>query len=321
MATQTVDFTQRLSAHAARVEAFLETQLAGCETGRAHAPPERLTAAMRHAVLSGGKRLRPFLVFETAGVFGCPPERVMAVAGALECVHCYSLVHDDLPAMDNDELRRGKPTVWAAYDEWTAILAGDALLTLAFELLTQLPDTDQSEGERDPANALRIAQQRLWLVRHLARFSGWQGMVGGQCIDLEADKLGKPAVADEAHVRRLQEMKTGALIEYACQAGAVFAGARSAQLDCIARYGKALGLAFQIADDLLDVEGSPEVVGKATGKDAAAGKATLVSILGTDGARAELLRARDQALADLRAFGAEADYLRAAAEFIVSRDR
>ncbi len=225
-------------------------------------------------------------------------------AAALECVHCYSLVHDDLPAMDDDDLRRGKPTVHKAFDEWTAILAGDALLTLAFELLAA-PATHPDPGVRAE------------LIAGLARASGTSGMAGGQCLDLEADKLGLPARPDLAHIERLQAMKTGALIGYACEAGAILGRADAARRRALAQFGERLGAAFQIADDLLDVEGDADVVGKATGKDA--GKATLVSLLGVPAARERLGLLEAQAIALLEPFGADADILREAAHFVARR--
>lgn len=268
--------------------------------------PERLTAALKHAVLGGGKRLRPFLVIESARLFGIADDVARPAASALECIHCYSLVHDDLPAMDNDELRRGQPTVWKAFDDWSAILAGDALLTFAFEILA------------DPTWSI-ATERKLALVRRLAEASGTAGMVGGQYIDLEADKLGRPHNPNEAHVRRLQAMKTGALITFGAEAGAIIAGANTEERSALTGYGRALGLAFQIADDLLDVEGEAAVVGKAVGKDAEAGKATLISLLGVDQARAELADAHRAALAHLEIFGARAEALRQATDFVVLR--
>jgi farnesyl diphosphate synthase len=259
---------------------------------------------MRHAALGGGKRVRPFLVIECAGLFGVPPRAALAVAAALECVHCYSLVHDDLPAMDDDDLRRGRPTVHKAFDEWTAILAGDALLTVAFELLAS-PDTHAD------------AAVRAELAIGLARAAGPAGMVGGQCLDLQADKLGQPPRPTLADVQRLQAMKTGALICYACEAGAILGGASAEQRRALVVYGERLGRAFQIADDLLDVEGEAAIVGKATGKDA--GKATLVSIMGVPAAKAELAKLEADTLAALHSFGGRADILREATAFVVRR--
>ncbi len=269
--------------------------------------PERLVAAMRHAALAGGKRFRPLLVMESARLFGARPETALDAAIALELVHCYSLAHDDLPAMDNDALRRGRPTVWKAFDEWTAILAGDALLTLAFELLAR-PSTHP-----DP-------ERRVELVATLGRAAGAAGMVGGQALDLDADKRGEPPSPSADHVRRLQAMKTGALMVAACEMGAIVGGAGPAERKALVSYGRAIGLAFQIADDLLDAEGDAAVVGKAVAKDQEAGKATLVSVLGVEAARAELKRAEAEATAALAPFGAKAATLLAAARFVIQRE-
>ena len=268
--------------------------------------PERLVAAMRHAVLTGGKRFRPFLLIQTAGLFGVPPERSVDAAAAIECVHCYSLVHDDLPSMDNDKLRRGQPTVWAAYDEWTAILVGDALQTLAFEILSS--PTAHQDG------AVRSA-----LVAALAKASGAAGMVGGQALDLEAERLQGSGHCDADHIANLQAMKTGRLIKAACEMGAILGGASATERAALADYGDALGLAFQISDDLLDAEGGTEAVGKATGKDAAAGKATLVGLLGASAARAALDRTVAQAVSCLAPFGDSASPLIEAAQFMGRR--
>lgn len=296
-------FSQRL-AQAARL---VEGQLAGLlNDAAAGGAPPRLVEAMRHATLGGGKRLRPLLVLECAGLFGVAAQAALPAAAALECVHCYSLVHDDLPAMDNDDVRRGKPTVHKAFDEWTAILAGDALLTLAFALLAA-PQT-----HADPA-------LRAELAAGLAAAAGAGGMVGGQCLDLEADKLNPPPRPDLAYVERLQAMKTGALIRYACEAGAILARAGAAQRQALVQYGERLGAAFQIADDLLDVDGDAATVGKATGKDA--GKATLVSVLGLPAARERLAALEAQAIAALAPFGVEAEALRDAARFVARRQR
>jgi farnesyl diphosphate synthase len=294
-------FSQRL-AHTA---ALVETRLAELFDSMAAAgTPARLLDAMRHAALGGGKRVRPFLLIECTALFGVQPGAALSAAAALECVHCYSLVHDDLPAMDDDDLRRGRPTVHRAFDEWTAILAGDALLTVAFELLAS-PDTHAD------------AAVRAELALGLARASGAAGMVGGQCLDLEADKLGQPPRPTLADVRRLQTMKTGALIRYACEAGAILGGGDGEQRRALSVYGERLGRAFQVADDLLDVEGEAATVGKAIGKDAR--KATLVSLMGVDAAKAELAKLEADALAALQPFGARADVLREAAAFVVRR--
>ena len=268
--------------------------------------PERLGKAMEHAVLGGGKRFRPFLVIESAALFGVSCEAAADTAASLECLHCYSLAHDDLPAMDNDEMRRGRPTVHKAYDEWTAILAGDGLLTLAFEILAR-PQTHP-----DPAVRSR-------LVLALAKAAGSGGMVGGQALDLEADKLGQPVEPTVDHIRRLQAMKTGALITYSVEAGAILGGASAVERAALKAYGDNLGYAFQIADDLLDAVGDAATVGKAVGKDSAAGKATLVSLLGIPAARAELKRTEAAAIAALAPFGTRAEKLVAAARFVVER--
>jgi farnesyl diphosphate synthase len=297
-------FEARLAEIAGAVEQRLKALLTDA------AVPERMTAAMRHAVLGGGKRVRPFLVVESAAIFGVPMAQALNTAAALECIHCYSLAHDDLPAMDNDLLRRGQPTVWKAFDEWTAILAGDSLLTLAFEILAR-PDTHAS------------AETRVALVTELARASGPAGMAGGQCLDLEADKLGHPPLPTQAHIRRLQALKTGALIRFGAEAGAILGQATAAEREALRRYGDHLGFAFQIADDLLDASGDAATVGKATGKDAEAGKATLVSLMGIDAARDKLAETEAAAVAALSRFGsaAAADRLRDAARFVSHRKK
>jgi len=232
----------------------------------------------------------------------------MDTAAALECIHCYSLAHDDLPAMDNDVLRRGAPTVWKAFDEWTAILAGDALLTVAFEILST-PAVHQS------------ASVRLTLISGLAKASGAAGMVGGQALDLEAERLGGGRALSVAEILHLQSLKTGALIRFACEAGAILGEAKADEREALREYGAQLGLAFQIADDLLDAEGDAATVGKAVSKDAAAGKATLVSLMGLDATRAELNRAEQAAIDALAPFGARAETLIEAARFVARRDR
>ncbi len=291
------EFDARLAAAQSAVEARLVRHLADTST------PPRLAEAMNHAVLGGGKRFRPFLVLESARLFAADADAALDVAAALECVHCYSLVHDDLPAMDNDETRRGRPTVWKAYDEWTAILAGDALLTLAFEILAE--------------RVVAPAAVCLRLAAELAKASGPAGMVGGQMLDLEADKLGSTG-ADMAHVRRLQAMKTGALIRYACMAGPMLAG-RDADVAILARFGDHIGFAFQISDDLLDATGDAAVVGKAVGKDQAAGKVTLVSMMGVEAARGALDLVEADAIATLAPYGASAAMLTHAAHFMARR--
>ncbi len=307
-ATTGDDFAGRLASAAAESERLLGFLLADVPADGEIARPRRLMEAMRHAALGGGKRLRPFLTVETAALFHVPRERALMAAAAIECVHCYSLAHDDLPAMDDDDLRRGRPTVHVAFDEATAILAGDGLLTFAFDIL--------GREETHPDPAVRIA-----LVTGLARASGLGGMVGGQMLDLAAEGRFGPAQAPrgEAATLQMQAMKTGALIRFACTAGAILGAACADDRDAVARYGNALGQAFQIADDLLDVEGDSAVVGKATGKDAAHGKATLVDILGRAGAHARLGALVKEAEAALAGFGDAAGTLVAAARFVAER--
>lgn len=292
-------FETRLAEAQAVIEAYLVHTL-----DAQSATPPRLLDAMRHALLGGGKRFRPFLVIESARLFGETSAATLSVAAALECIHCYSLVHDDLPAMDNDATRRGLPTVWKAFDEWTAILAGDALLTLAFEILAEAPIADAA---------------RLRLVRELAVASGPAGMVGGQAYDLDADKRGEPASPSAEHIRRLQAMKTGALIRFGCMAGPIMAGRPAGDIEALARFGDHLGYAFQISDDLLDVTGDAATVGKAVGKDAAAGKATLVSLMGLEAARSKLAEVESAAIAALAPYGRRADTLTAAARAMATR--
>jgi len=301
-------FLPRLNAVAADIEALLDRLLAPQPGEGELARPARLIEAMRYASLGGGKRLRPFLVVETAALFNVRRERALMVAAALECVHCYSLVHDDLPAMDNDALRRGQPTAHKAFDEATAILAGDGLLTYAFDIL--------SRPETHPSAAVRIA-----LVGLLARAAGLGGMVGGQMLDLAAEGrfADGPLALSESEVATLQAMKTGALLRFACLAGAVLGEAPADKREALDRYGSALGRAFQIADDLLDLEGDAAKVGKSTGKDAAAGKATLVGVLGPANAKARLKSLVAQAEAALASFGPDAVVLKAAAHFVAER--
>ena len=296
-------FVQRLGAVAGLTEQRLTELLGEC------GPEEgsRLGAAMRHAALGGGKRFRPFLVIECAGLFGVPADAARDAAAAFECVHCYSLVHDDLPSMDNDDMRRGRPTLHRAFDEWTAILAGDALLTLAFEIM------GSERTHADPS-------VRAELTRLLAHAAGGRGMVLGQMFDLEAEKRGEPSRMSEAHVRRLQALKTAALIASACEAGAVLGRATDTQRLALRRYGENLGLAFQIADDLLDAAGDAQAMGKATGKDSAAGKATLVGTIGNEAARAQLAATIADTEHELRAFGDKATGLMEAAHFAASRE-
>jgi len=299
--TDAAGFLAALSDAARRVEARLEACLpaAGDEDGAA-----RLAAAMRYAVLGGGKRLRSFLVLEVARLFGADGEGAERAAAAAECLHAYSLVHDDLPCMDDDDLRRGRPTVHRAWNEATAVLAGDALQTFAFELLA------------DPATHADGAV-RAALVLVLARASGQAGMVGGQALDLAAETAGAPLTGPE--VKRLQALKTGALIRFSAEAGAILGQAADAERARIRAYAEALGEAFQIADDLLDATGSEAEMGKRVGKDAGAGKATFLDVLGLDGARVRAAALADEAAEHLAPFGDSAARLAEAARFVVER--
>jgi farnesyl diphosphate synthase len=299
-------FAARLAATARATERLLDRILSQKPARGEIARPPRLIEAMRYATLGGGKRLRPLLVLQSAALFRVPRRRALQVAAAVECVHCYSLVHDDLPAMDDDALRRGRPTLHRAFDEATAILAGDSLLTLAFDLLAR-PETHPDAG-------VRVA-----LISELARAAGCTGMTGGQMLDLAAEGRFGPAPFGEREIARLDAMKTGALIRFACVAGPILGQAPRFAQAALARYGEALGQAFQIADDLLDVEGDPLALGKPTGKDAGRGKATLVAALGTGGARARLAKLVAAAEQTLKPFGAAATTLRAAAHFVATR--
>ncbi|NUH67098.1 polyprenyl synthetase family protein [Sulfitobacter sp. S0837] len=274
--------------------------LAQAQIEAALAPHKGAVAeAMRYAC-TGGKGLRGFLVIESARLHGIAPGMAAPAAGAIEALHAYSLVHDDLPCMDDDDLRRGQPTVHRKWDEATAVLAGDALQTLAFELIGHLPCT---------------AEARLHLMTSLAQAAGVGGMVGGQARDIAAESAASPLSLDE--ITALQAGKTGALIEWSAMAGPRMAGADATALG---KYAKHLGLAFQIADDILDVEGDAETVGKAVGKDDAAGKATFVSHLGLDGAKTRAAELVDMACDALSDYGQEAQSLRAAAAFVIARD-
>lgn len=300
------DFPAKLAALAARVDAAL-----AAEIGAGAIASERLRAAIAHAAVGGGKRLRPFLVVSSAALFGVAEDAAMPAALALECVHCYSLVHDDLPAMDDDDLRRGRPTVHVAYDEATAILAGDALLTLAFDILAR-PATHQDAG-------VRVA-----MIADLARAAGAGGMVGGQMLDLAAEGRwtgGAPLSLALDDILHLQRLKTGALFSCALSLGALLGGAGLAERDALAAYATALGEAFQIADDLLDVEGDAATVGKATGKDAASGKGTVVALLGVDAARTHLVTRVADGIAALAPFGNRGEPLAAALRFVAARER
>jgi farnesyl diphosphate synthase len=294
------DFSARLRTIAAETETTLDRLLgSGAGIGET-ARPERLIAAMRYGALGAGKRIRPFLLVECAALFGASGKAVLEAAAALECAHCYSLVHDDLPAMDDDDLRRGRPTVHREFDEATAILAGDALLTIAFDILSGI--------EADAAT-------RIELVAGLARAAGVGGMAGGQMLDIEAE--GKRL--DETATIRLQAMKTGALFRYACDAGAVIGKADAEDRARIAEFGRRIGKAFQLADDLIDVTGDAATAGKATAKDAAQGKATLVALYGIDRAQTILEETVAGAVDVLAPFGRRAGVLADAARFIASR--
>ena len=291
------DFLAELSRGAEAVTGVLDNILA--ET---NGHENRVVEAMRYASLAGGKRVRPFLVCATAALFDVEESRALRAAAAVELIHCYSLVHDDLPAMDDDELRRGQPTCHIAFDEATAILAGDALLTKAFEVL---------------ADAKTHAEPSIQstLVKVLARASGHEGMVGGQIIDLYAENH----ELDVPEITRLQRMKTGALIAVSCDIGALMGKASEEAGHHLRGYSHDIGLAFQIADDLLDVRGDEAEVGKKTQKDAGAGKATFVSLLGVDEASEQAHMLSQQAQKHLAIFGEKADPLRALATFIVER--
>jgi len=295
-------FDQKLVQNATDIERALETLLNRERLADPDLPPDRLVAAMRHGTLNGGKRLRPFLLRETAAMLGTAPELSLAAAVSVELIHCYSLIHDDLPAMDDDDLRRGRPTVHRAYDEATAILAGDALLTLAFAHLGE-------HGAEDPAIRAR-------LVVELATSAGAGGMVGGQMRDIE----GETTHLTQLDIARLQAMKTGALIRAAIRMGAILAGADRDTLGHLTAYAEAAGRAFQLADDLLDVTASAEAMGKATGKDAGRNKQTLVSVLGADAARRHLGDIVHDAITALTPFGPQADTLRAAARYFATRE-
>lgn len=294
-------FKERLEANARLVEDRLQELLSGEGDGD-FAPPERLAEAMRYGTLGGGKRLRPHLMIESARVFGAEREAALDAAAALECVHCYSLIHDDLPAMDDDDLRRGRPTVHKAFDDATAILAGDSLLTLAFEIVAR--------ERTHPDSAARAR-----LTAGLAQAAGWRGMAGGQMLDLMAP--GQELDADD--IARLQGMKTGALLKFACEAGGIIGGANADEMAVLSRYGATIGRAFQLADDLLDAEGDAATLGKATAKDEAAGKATLVTLLGLEAAKARLRELEREAVRALEPFGARGEMLAATADFITRR--
>jgi farnesyl diphosphate synthase len=303
MADDTSQFESRMAQAAAMVEQDLVAALDDRPRDDEIARPARLLAAMRYAALNGGKRLRPFLVMETTRLLvDRVDEAARATAAALECIHCYSLVHDDLPAMDDDAMRRGMPTVHMAFDEATGILVGDALQTIAFDLIAS------HEGDLPP-------ERRLELIQGLARASGIGGMASGQALDLQAES----SAPDETGIITLQAMKTGALIRFACEAGAMIAGAADDDRQRLRQFGETIGLAFQLADDILDVTADAAMLGKATGKDAGRGKATLVSLHGMEWARTQLdglVATADEILAP---FGERALTLRQTAHFIATR--
>jgi farnesyl diphosphate synthase len=291
--------TQELDRVAKLIEERLDAllQLESVASGEA-----RLIEAMRYAVLGGGKRLRPFLLIESARLFGVAEEAALDPGAALECVHCYSLVHDDLPSMDDDKVRRGRPTAHIAFGEATAILAGDALLTLAFDILSR-PSKYQDAGVR------------VELIGLLAQAAGAHGMAGGQALDLAAEGQSVGPI----EVAKMQSMKTGALFAFACDTGAVLGRAEAVSRGALSAYAAAFGQAFQLADDLLDAEGDAAAMGKAAGKDAGRGKATLVALLGIDAAWVRLKTLVDDAEAALAPFGDRGATLKDAARFIALR--
>ncbi|HZH09143.1 MAG TPA: farnesyl diphosphate synthase [Microvirga sp.] len=307
MTPSTSTFSARLLEAAKLIETNLGALLADNVRHGEIARPARLMAAMRHAVLGGGKRLRPFLTIEAARLFGFDGQGPLRTGAAIELLHCYSLVHDDLPSMDDDDLRRGRPTVHRAYDEATAILVGDALQTLAFEVLAD-PATDPDAAVRSD------------LVLGLARASGLGGMVGGQLLDLAAEGRYGAVSMDEPQVRQLQMMKTGAILTFSVEAGAILGRADADARRSLVEYGRALGAAFQVADDILDREATPEALGKRTGKDQEKGKATLVDLLGLEGARRECRQLVEKAQAALDPFGDRAQILREAVRFVAERE-
>jgi farnesyl diphosphate synthase len=301
-------FAARLAETGAAIERELEVLLQAEPRAGEPARPKRLIEAMRYATLGGGKRLRPFLTVETARALGREDQGPRRAGAAIECIHAYSLIHDDLPAMDDDDLRRGRPTTHRAFGEATAILAGDALQALAFEILAD-PATD------------RNAEVRAALCSGLARAAGLAGMVGGQMLDLDAEK--SPAPLSVREIQLLQAMKTGALLAFSVEAGSRLGGADRKTGAALAAYGQVVGAAFQIADDILDAEGDAATLGKRAGKDAGRNKATLVGALGLEGARGELARLVDEATSaiDAASLGDRGDALRATARFVATRNK
>ncbi len=292
------DFEKRLGEVGDRITVAID-QLIPPASG----PEAQLMRAMRHGALGQGKRLRPFIAIEVGRMFGAPEKSLLRAAAALECVHAYSLIHDDLPCMDDDDIRRGQPTVHKAFDEATAVLAGDALLTLAFEIMAS-PETH------------RDAVMRCRLIERMAVAAGPRGMVGGQMIDM------KPEVGAEEPLQvltRMQRLKTGAMISFAGEVGALLGGAQEQERQAIAGYTNDLGLAFQIVDDLLDVEGDPETLGKAVDKDKDAGKVNFVTLLGVDGAQGQVRFLAAQAKQHLASFGNRATSLLQTVDFVLNR--
>lgn len=296
-------FLIKLGQDAQAVEAMLEGLLAPTPRQSELLRPDTLLAAMRHGALNGGKRIRPFLMMEVARMLGQDHSGVLRAACALECVHCYSLIHDDLPAMDDDDLRRGQPTVHIAFDDATAILAGDSLLTMAFDIL--------ADEATHPD-----AQVRAELVLGLAQNAGIGGMAGGQSLDI----LSEGRDRSEEEIKQMQAMKTGALLRYACEAGAILAGSTPEIRQKMAHFGRIIGLAFQLADDLLDVTATSEQLGKTAGKDLDTQKATLVSLYGIGETRQKLAQLIKEAEDELAPFGDKADILIAASRFIAQRE-
>lgn len=292
-----MEFAQRLTEIADRLTVALDQLIPPAD-----GPEANLMRAMRYAALANGKRIRPFFLLETGAMFDAPERALLRAAAAVECIHTYSLVHDDLPCMDDDDFRRGQPTVHKAFDEATAVLAGDALLTLAFEILAH-PETHKD------------ANLRCRLIEKLAIAAGARGMVGGQMIDMEAER----SVRDLSTLARMQRMKTGALISVSVEMGALIGGASDAERQALAGFAHDLGLAYQIADDLLDVRGDPALVGKAVGKDEEAGKATFVGYLGMQGAQERVRLLAAQARHHLSIFREKAVVLLQSVDFVLDR--
>ena len=289
------NFRTRLSAVASHMETVLDNVLPKPEGHQAV-----IMDAMRYSAMGGGKRLRPFLMVETAGLFDFETEALWYVAAALECIHVFSLIHDDLPCMDDDDLRRGKPTCHVAFDEAIAVLAGDALETIAFELIAQCDAPSDT---------------RIRLITDLARASGVHGMIGGQVMDIKVTEEQR----NEAIITQLQELKTGALITYAVRAGAIIAGALDSELKALTDYADDMGLAFQIKDDILDVEGDQNLIGKTVGKDENLGRATFVSILGLEGAKKRAAEMGERSKSHLEPFGEKSKILCDTVDFVLNR--